>query len=255
MHRISVWTLASALAVASQATCQLGKQAGNSPAFGGSAKSAACRTEVLEGEVAFGKGFAQPIGNGLSLLLQPIHSGWILRVLPSATPPAQIGAQDQFDYAEIATPPYQSVTPLSISTDFALRAQDAVGWNPRRFHFAADAGAFARMAAAYAAFAKGGAGKAVAERALAAGVARAPEGLFTVLDSRLVPGAADQSGVASAVSANFTGTAHLLDLPSPGQATPLGRIEWLRFRVELELPGGFQAFPGLKIVPHVCGTR
>ena len=38
--------------------------------------------------------------------------------------------------------PTKSVTPLSISTDFAFRAQDAIGWNPRRFRFATSAAAY-----------------------------------------------------------------------------------------------------------------
>ena len=40
------------------------------------------------------------------------------------------------DYAELATPPYESVSPLLLSTDFSFRAQDAVAWNPRRFRYA-----------------------------------------------------------------------------------------------------------------------
>jgi hypothetical protein len=84
----------------------------------------------LDGELKDGRPFSQPIGNGLKIFFQPIHSGWILRVLPVS------GPMGDYDYAELATPPYQSVTPLSISTDFSFRAQDAVGWNPRHFRFA-----------------------------------------------------------------------------------------------------------------------
>ena len=35
--------------------------------------------------------------------------------------------QGEHDYAELATPPYQSVSPLSISTDFSFRAQGRGG--------------------------------------------------------------------------------------------------------------------------------
>ena len=86
-------------------------------------------------------GLRSPIGERLKLLLQPIHSGWILRVVPGVRrPDADLAALTYADYALLATPPYQSVTPLSLSTDFGFRAQDAAGWNPRRFRFATIAG-------------------------------------------------------------------------------------------------------------------
>jgi hypothetical protein len=88
-------------------------------------KAARCRQATIDGELFAGKGLARPIGNRLVLYFQPIASGWILRVLPQA------GLQGEHDYAELATPPYQSISPLSISTDFAFRAQDAVGWNQK----------------------------------------------------------------------------------------------------------------------------
>ncbi|HEY6374845.1 MAG TPA: hypothetical protein VIX90_04900, partial [Edaphobacter sp.] len=96
------------------------------------AGSKGCVRGVLEGEVHAGEGFVRPIGNGLEVMLEPLASGWILRVLPVGVP------RPAHDYAELATPPYQSVSPLLISTDFSFRAQDAVGWNPREFRFAAD---------------------------------------------------------------------------------------------------------------------
>ena len=49
------------------------------------------------------------------------------------------------DYAELATPPYESVSPLLLSTDFSFRAQDAVAWNPRRFRYADNSAEFQRL--------------------------------------------------------------------------------------------------------------
>ena len=211
----------------------------------------ACRTEVLEGEVDAGHVYRRPIGNGLNLLLEPIHSGWILRVLPAGA-----GHPLAHDYAELATPPYQSITPLSLSTDFAFRAQDAVGWNPRRFRFASSGLAYRALERAYQAYAQGGPNPSPGlQAALTAEVAQAAEALFTIEDARLVPGAADQWSGAAAVSSRFTETAHTLVLPAANQATPLGQILWLRFRVELELPPGFAPAPGARILPHVCGSR
>ena len=102
-------------------------------------KPAACKRAVTEGELHAGEAFSQAIGGGLKVFFQPIASGWILRVVPAA------GPMGEHDYAELATPPYRSVTPLSISMDFAFRAQDAVGWNPRRFRFATSAANFHKL--------------------------------------------------------------------------------------------------------------
>ena len=235
-------------------TCVLGLLTGSLSLASAVQPPPTCRTETIEGSVEAGRPFARAIGNGLLLVLQPIHSGWILRVLPASTRPADVGQPGFHDYAELATPPYQSVTPLSLSTDFTFRAQDAVGWNPRRFHFADSAASYARLLAAYDAFERAGA-KGDGASELAAQVARAAEGVFTVIDSRLAPGTADQGAAAAAVSANFTSTAHTLVLAPAIEATPLGKLLELRFRVELELPSSFHAEPGAKVVNHLCGSR
>ena len=216
----------------------------------------ACRTEVVEGTVEAGQPFVRPIGNGLLLALQPIRAGWIVRVVPASTRPADVGQPGFHDYAELASPPYQSVTPLSVSTDFAFRSQDAVGWNPRRFRFADSAASYARLLAAYEAFEQAGTpGSGTAASSLAAEVARTSEGVLTILDAKLVPGTADQGAAAASVSANFTTTAHTLVQTPDGQASALGGIVALRFRVELELHPDFKPDGRAKILNHVCGTR
>lgn len=209
----------------------------------------ACRVSVVEGEVTEGKGFEQEIGNGLKLWLQPIASGWIVRVIPAAGP---IG---DHDYAELATPPYQSVTPLSLSTDFSFRAQDAVGWNPRRFHFASSEAEFQRLEEVYRRYEEAGANPpATIEVELGDEVAQASEGKLTIVDARLVPGSADQWKMAAAVSNQFEKTAHSLQMPAEGTATPLGKLVWLRFRVELLLSAGWRVPKGAKVSAHVCGS-
>jgi hypothetical protein len=212
-------------------------------------KIPACRVGVVEGELNAGKGFEQPIGNGLKLWFQPIASGWILRVVPLS------GPLGDHDYAELATPPYQSVSPLSLSTDFAFRAQDAVGWNPRRFHFATSAGEFKRLDEVYERYESAGATPAATlEEELADEVSKAAEGKLTIVDAKLVPGGADQWKMAAAVSSRFDSTAHTLLQPPDGKETALGKLVWVRFRVELLLPAGFQTAAGLKILPHICGS-
>jgi len=212
-------------------------------------KRAACRAEVLEAELRAGKEFRHPIGNGLDLWFQPIAAGWILRVIPA------IGPAGEHDYAELATPPYESVSPLSLSTDFAFRAQDAVGWNPRRFKFATSANEFDQLNEVYQRFIHAGATPpAPLQLELSDEVARASDGKLTILDARLVPGLADQGKMAASVAASFTTTAHTLVQPSDGKPGALGELLWLRVRVELALPPGFPADRGMRILPIVCGN-
>ena len=209
----------------------------------------ACRRAVAEGEVRYGEPFVKAIGGGLNFYLQPIASGWIVRVLPAA------GLKGDHDYAELATPPYQSITPLSLSTDFAFRAQDAVGWNPRRFRFATSETAFHALEAAYLNFEQAGATPpAPVQVELSNQISQASEGTLTILDARLIPGTADQWRMAATVASHFLSTAHTLVAPVEGQATPLGKLLWVRFRVGLDEPAKFVAAPGWRLVPQNCGN-
>ncbi len=224
------------------------------PFLSGQARAGApqrsCRAEIVEGELTAGHEFRAGIGNGLALYFQPIASGWILRVIPATGPPG-----DE-DYAELATPPYESVSPLSLSTDFAFRAQDAVGWNPRRFRWAGSEAEFIRLHEAYLRYVHAGASPpGPLEVELSEQVARAAEGSLSILDARLVPGMADQSAMAAAVASHFTSTAHTLVDPADGRPSPLGRLLWVRFRVRLELPPEFRPTHGGHLVPQLCSTR
>lgn len=198
------------------------------------------RVAIIEGEVRAGQPFERPLGNGLKILLEPLASGWVLRVVPAQ------GPRGPHDYAELATPPYQSVSPLLISTDFSFRAQDALAWNPRHFRFAEDRASFAELSSAYAQYqrlAKAGPGAAadmrLAEARLATLVSRAPEGELTIVDAHLVQGTGDQARSAALVASHPNSSARQIDQPADGVATPLGRLNWLRFRIRLDLPPGF----------------
>lgn len=188
----------------------------------------ACDLQI-NGELQAGQPFTAALPAGLKVYFQPIASGWILRILPAAGPlPAH-------DYAELATPPYQSVSPLSISTDFSFRAQDAVGWNPRRFRFATSAESFDRLQKAWQAFENAGATPpAPLQVELSSEIAQTASGTLTILDARLIPGTADQWKMAAAVASHFTTTAHTLAQSPDGSTSPLGKILWLRFRLNLD---------------------
>ena len=187
-----------------------------------------CNLQIA-GELNAGQSFSAPIGHGLQVYFQPITSGWILRIFPAGR------SLPAHDYAELATPPYQSVSPLSVSTDFSFRAQDAVGWNPRRFRFATSPETFDRLQKAWLAFENAGATPpAPLQVELSSEIAQSANGTLTILDARLVPGTADQWKMAAAVASHFTTTAHTLAQEPDGSTSPLGRILWLRFRLNLE---------------------
>jgi hypothetical protein len=207
-------------------------------------KAATCSRAVVEGEAGAGQGFVKVIGNGLEVMLEPLVSGWILRVLPVGVP------RPEHDYAELASPPYRSVSPLLISTDFSFRAQDAVAWNPRHFRFAADKSKFVELSEAYREY--GSTSGPSAMNKLAKLVSRAPEGTVQLLDAHLVPGTGDQGKMAAAVASHFSTTAHSLERPGDGKATLLGKVTWVRFRISLELPEGFRADRGIVVEQYGC---
>jgi len=155
----------------------------------------------------------------------------------------------------LATPPYQSVTPLSISTDFAFRAQDAIGWNPRRFRFATSSASFHRLQQAYLKFEAAGTNpSADLQTELAHEIAQSSEATFTILDSRLVGGTADQWQMAAAVASHFDTTAHTLVQELNGATSALGRIVWLRFRLDMTIPQGFSVNPALHVQLLPCNA-
>jgi hypothetical protein len=204
----------------------------------------ACVTAVSTGEAGMGKSFSRPIGGGLVLLFDPTPTGWVVRVLPSS------GARPPHDYAELATPPYQSINPLLLTTDFNFRAQDVVGWNPRHFQFFAHAAQAATAQHAYDYyFAHPNDAQAI--NRLAELPQSAALGTLTLLDAHLVPGTANQSPSVAALAANFSGTQHSLD-QSPSGGSPSGRIDWLRFRIDLQLPAGFPVAAGWQVDRSRC---
>lgn len=218
------------------------------------AAPAVCRVAVVEGEVSAGKSFATPIGSGLEVRLEALNwgSGWLLRVVPVGGPTF---GQGTHDYAELATPPYASVSPLLMSTDYSFRAQDAVAWNPRRFRFAGNAKEFAAISAVYERYSKVTPAGADVERELAAIVSKAPEGTLQILDAKFVPGTANQSQMAAMVASHFSTTAHTVEEPSTeggAKGTPLGKLSWVRFRVSLEVTPEFHVEHGLKVESHPC---
>ncbi len=203
--------------------------------------SAQCRRALLESSIHSGQGFQAEFAQGFVFGLEPLPSGWALRVVAANKP------RGPHDLAELATLPYASVSPLLLSTDWAFRAQDAAGWTPRRFRYASTESANATLAAGYDAVVRG---DDAASRQAAALSEAQPEGLFEIEDVRLAPGMANQTPMAAAVSAHFTQTPHTVDTAAP--PSPLGHLEQIRFRVSLDLPTGLLAAKGVKITVFPC---
>lgn len=204
-----------------------------------------CQKIVFEGTATAGKPFVKQFGKGLEFVLDPIESGWVIRVEPEAVQKLSL------DHAELATPPFNSVNPLLVTTDYSFRAQDVVGWNPRHFQFLTSRAAARNAEAAYRAYMKapeqtGNAAVQSAMQLLATLPEKSAQGDFRILDAHLVPGTANQAQTAKFVVSHFTSTPHTLDQPANGRATPLGRVNWLRFRVTLLLPADFVPATALK---------
>lgn len=183
-----------------------------------------CPTLTFEGEVQAGNSFRHALGAQQSFLLENIPSGWIVRVLPAS------GTRGPHDFAELATPPYRSPNPLLISTDFSFRAQDAVAWNPREFHFLTSAQQMSIATKAYDATLKEP-NRPAAGAALFPLLDEACTATLQILDARIAGGSADQSLMAATVAQHFSQTAHTVDTSAP--PSKLGRILWMRFRVQV----------------------
>jgi hypothetical protein len=224
---------------------------------GGDARAAGpCRKVVLEGEARAGQEWKAPIGGGWVFRVMPIgpaqagYSGWDLVV------DRETGAGFP-DALYVATPPYNSINEREVGTTFGLRAQDAIGWNPRSFRFLTDGAAFKEAQRDYdLAFAHPkdpGAGTEEAAARLLRLAERAAQGEFRVVDARITPGVADPRPFAENWAREAARMQHEEDPPASGRATATGALNWIRFRIVLWLPAGWALPPGVPATAAVCG--
>jgi hypothetical protein len=200
-----------------------------------------CRNVVLTGEVAEGQSWETAIGEG-----------WIFRVLPIYSPGRNLSGWDLVvdraqgggypDALLLGTPPYGSLNQREIGTTFGLRAQDAIAWEPRRFHFLISERDLQRGRELFRTVTAGGKAD---EAARSAGTAellkmvgdpsRVAAGEFEVLETRLTAGVADPPVFARQWAAHFSRVPHTL-IPATGPATAQGELRWIRFRAMLWVP-------------------
>ncbi len=213
-----------------------------------------CMRVELEGEVSAGQEWKAAFGQGWRFRVVPIvgHSGWDLVV--DRDPPAGYP-----DALLLATPPYDSINEREIGTTFGLRAQDAVGWNVRSFHFLTNAAVFVKAQQWFLQIAPGGtkiSGSRDEENRAMQRLLElrkgASNGQLRILDARLVPGTRDPQPFAQGWALAFPRTQHEIEQGPAGPASAEGRLAWMRFSIALWLPAGWRFAPGLHPAPVTC---
>ena len=226
-------------------------------ASAGAATPAGCLRVELRGEAQAGREWKASLGEGWVFRVLPIrpdrgpagqkYSGWDLvvdREQPAGYPDALL----------LATPPYDSISEREIGTTFGLRAQDAIGWNPRSFRFLTSAAALGQgQTLLQSIHATGGdprrpsaaTAQARALEQLAALNRKAAAGEFRILDARLVPGVGDAAPFAQEWALASARTPHTLEPAADGKSTLRGEMRWMRFSITLRLPEGWRVPAGL----------
>jgi len=211
---------------------------------------AVCTRIVFEGEVSAGGYWSVPLGEGWVFRVLPIppfqasYSGWDLAV--DRQPPAGFP-----DALLLATMPYNSINEREIGTTFGLRAQDAIGWNPRSFHFVAspvdfrEAQQLFRSLPSNAGLQPATGGREDLKRGDQAMArlleiqAHAAAGEFRIVNAHIVPGVADPAPYAQTWAVASSRTPHAVEEAPGGKSSALGALKWMRFAVTLWLPAGW----------------
>ena len=214
----------------------------------------------MTGEVSAGQDWTQPFGQGWVFRLTPIlpgkerFTGWDLVV------DREHGAGYP-DALLLATPPYYSISEREIGTTFGLRAQDAIGWNPRSFHFLTDPDALRDGQKQFRAL--GGtkiwsesphrsSQVQSAEQWLLEINRRASTGQLRILNAKLTPGIADPAPFAQKWALQSARTPHTLAPSTAANPTPLGQIHSMQFSITLWLPANWRAPKTVQSTPSPC---
>jgi len=208
-----------------------------------------CERVVLTGEVSAGQEWKAEFGQGWVFRVLPIqagkagYSGWDLVV-------DREQAAGYPDALLVATPPYNSINEREVGTTYGLRAQDAIGWNPRSFHFLTDPVALRESQRLFFLLGSAAAGNTAQSAAVARSTRRLMEferqaavGELRILDARLTPGIADAAPYAENWAVQSARTNHSNEPATRGASTPLGELHWMRFSITLWLPEGWKT-PG-----------
>lgn len=239
--------------------------AGHGVASGAQAK---CRRVEMQGQVESGREWRQPIGRGWVFRIIPIkpgakgYSGWDLvvdRAEGAGFPDALF----------VATPPYDSISQREVGTTFGLRAQDAIGWNPRSFQFLTNPSDLRKAQKLYfalhdsrAASRRNGnspqpAGDETADdvaetasRGLIELAKHSANGEFRILGARITPGTADALPYAQNWALQERDTPHTIAPASP--PTPYGILDSIKFEIVLWLPLNWKTPRSVRSEPAPC---
>ncbi len=217
-----------------------------------------CARLVLEGEVTAGHEWKTTLGQGWVFRIVPVSptqagfSGWDLVV--DRTQPAGFP-----DALYLATPPFGSINEREIATTFGLRAQDAIGWNPRTFRFLVDPNSFRDAQQSYRsvfpatpASAAPPADSAAMKRLLELQKAAA-SGELRILEARLTPGTADPEPFAQQWSLAASRTQQRVEPAAEVRGSPRGELHAMRFRLTLWLPSRWSFPPDAHPTRSTCG--
>lgn len=222
--------------------------------------AAKCLRVEVQGDVTSGKPWQIPFGRG-----------WVFRVIPIAPPsPAYSGwdlvvdrdpASGYPDALLLATLPYNSINGREIGTTYGLRAQDAIGWNPRSFRFLTDPVDFRHaiewfgklgQLSSHGAPETSKTGSAEVMHQLLQIRSRASSGQFRITDARVVPGIADPQPFARGWALEFARTQHEIEPVITGQEAPQGRLVSIHFVLTLWLPSSWRVAQGIQAVQAPC---
>jgi hypothetical protein len=169
---------------------------------------APCRQVLLRGRVTANQSFDAPLSPSLTFRLDadtiPANPpGWTIRVTPPDAPDR--------DHAMIATPPYRFWNPRYVDTGYGVSAAEALANTPRDFAFVATDDDFDRGS-------------------------RALDVLlwsYSFTDSQVDSASAAMDAL-RVYPASFT--IENGEASEPSSARPLGRIEWMSFRLDACIP-------------------
>ncbi|MFZ0340617.1 MAG: hypothetical protein WAL45_21510 [Terracidiphilus sp.] len=241
------------------------------PAFSAPPRPAACVRVELTGKANAGQEWKESLGEGWVLRVVPIapraagYTGWDLVV--DRDPPAGFP-----DALLLATPPYNSINEREVGTTYGLRAQDAVGWNPRGFRFLVNPADFVQGQELFLALCSqlqtpsgkpprasanqdsAPANPAVARltRQLMDLQSHAASGELRILDAGLAPGIADPEPFAQSWALRAARMQTTLVPRTGSQPTPRGELDWMRFSITLWLPAGWKTPHGLTATAAPC---
>jgi len=228
-----------------------------------------CQKVAITGEVNAGHEWKAVFGEGWVFRVLPIdsgktgpgktgYSGWDLvvdREQPAGFPDALL----------LATPPYNSINEREVGTTFGLRAQDAIGWNPRSFRFLTNLTAFRESQKLFQSLSRDGqlrlvgpelynrnTPEAQATRRLMELQRQSSAGEFHILDAHLAPGISDAASYAENWALASQKTPQTFEPATGPKSTPLGELHWMRFSVTLWLPGAWQTPKELHATRAAC---